>query len=175
MDQQSIHIPNAKSLLGAAAEHYVMSQLLRRGKLAALAPIGMPFADIIVSDHIGSALSAVQVKARTKGVDGGWHMSVKHEKVDQTFVLYCFVDFGTDLTTQPRCWVVPSGVVAKALIASYQAWLSKPGKGGRPHKDHDMRRLRPSYSDLGLPNYGNGWLDQYENAWGLIALPSEPV
>ena len=38
-----------------------MCQLLRRGKLAALAPAGMPFADILVCDERGSALSAVQV------------------------------------------------------------------------------------------------------------------
>lgn len=88
-DDGAIPVPNAKSLLGAAAEHYVMCQLLRRGKLAALAPIGLPFADIIVSDHLGSALSAVQVKARTFGADGGWHMSVKHEQVDRPFVVYC--------------------------------------------------------------------------------------
>ena len=67
------------SLLGAAAEHYVMCQLLRRGKLAALAPAGMPFADVLVCDEHGNALSAVQVKARTSGADGGWHMSKKHE------------------------------------------------------------------------------------------------
>ena len=57
--------PIGTSLLGAAGEHHVMCQLLRRGKLAALAPAGMPFADILVSDDRGSALSAVQVKSRT--------------------------------------------------------------------------------------------------------------
>lgn len=171
-NKSAIHIPNAKSLLGAAAEHYVMCQLLRRGKLAALAPIGMPFTDIIVSDHLGSALSAVQVKARTYGADGGWHMSVKHEKAKEPFVLYCFVDFGIDLTTQPKCWVVPSRIVAEALAASHQAWLRKPGKGGKAHNDHEMRRFRPSYSDLDLAGYGDSWLDQYENAWALIAATS---
>lgn len=157
------------SLLGAAAEHYVMSQLLRRGKLAALAPAGMPFADLLVSDERGSALSVVQVKARTHGADGGWHMSKKHEEVQARLYIYCFVDFGIDLAVQPRCWIVPSAVVAEALRESYQAWLHKPGKGGKAHKDHDMRRLRPDYSDLNLPAYAAGWLDQYEGAWDRIA------
>ena len=166
-------MPEAKTsyttILGAAAEHYVMCQLLRRSLIAALAPAGVPFADILVSNHLGSALSAVQVKARTVGADGGWHMSSKHEKLDQAFYLYCFVDFGPDLNNQPRCWIVPSGIVAKVLIKSYQAWLHKPGKGGKPHKDHDMRRLRPDYSDLDLQGYGPDWLKSYKDAWHLVA------
>jgi hypothetical protein len=67
--------PSNSTLLGAAAEHYVMCQLLRRQMIAALAPAGVPDADIIVSDRLGSALAAVQVKARREiGRDGGWHM-----------------------------------------------------------------------------------------------------
>jgi hypothetical protein len=38
------------SLLGAAGEHFVMSELLRRGYIAALAPRGAPNADIVVTD-----------------------------------------------------------------------------------------------------------------------------
>ncbi len=161
------------SLLGAAAEHYVMYQLLRRGKLAALAPAGMPFADILVCDDRGSALSAVQVKARTYGADGGWHMSKKHEDFREALYIYCFVDFGTDLRSQPKCWVIPSEVIAQALTVSYQAWLQKPGKGGRSHAEHGMRRMRPDYSDLNLPDYTMGWLDPYENAWEAIASNAE--
>jgi hypothetical protein len=157
------------SLIDAAAEHYVMSHLLRRGKLAALAPIGMPFADIIVSDHVGSALSAVQVKARTHGADGGWHMSVKHEEVTAAFVLYCFVDFGTDLAVQPKCWVVPSAIAAKAIKEGYVAWKNQPGKNGKPHAEHRLRRFRPDYEDLGLTQYRRGWIDQYRDGWERIA------
>ena len=70
------------TILGAAAEHYVMCQLLRRNMIAALAPAGVPDADIIVSDRVGSALAAVQVKARRDiGSDGGWHMKAKHETI----------------------------------------------------------------------------------------------
>ena len=151
-----------------------MCQLLRRGKLAALAPAGMPFADILVSDERGSALSAVQVKARTYGADGGWHMSEKHEMFREDLHIYCFVDFGIDLTGQARCWIVPSAIIADALIASYQTWLRKPGKGGRPHREYSGRRLRPDYSDIGLTTHGPGWLNSYEGAWDRIATKSSP-
>ena len=44
------------TVLGAAGEHYVMCQLLRRGLIAALAPVGVPNTDIIVTDDIGDLL-----------------------------------------------------------------------------------------------------------------------
>ena len=50
--------------------------------IAALAPAGVPNADIVVTDQIGDRLCAIQVKARTdKGSDGGWHMKPKHEEL----------------------------------------------------------------------------------------------
>jgi len=71
-------MPNPKpkqnsTMLGAAGEHYVMCQLLRRQMIAALTPAGVPDADIIVSNRLGDRLSAVQVKARRDiGSDGGF-------------------------------------------------------------------------------------------------------
>jgi hypothetical protein len=66
------------TLLGAAGEHHVMAELLRRGYIAALAPIGVPNADIIVTDVEGSRLCSIQVKTRRDiGSDGGWHMKAK--------------------------------------------------------------------------------------------------
>lgn len=48
------------SLIGAAGEHYVMAELLRRGFIAALAPQGVPNMDIVVTDATGAQLCAVQ-------------------------------------------------------------------------------------------------------------------
>ena len=45
-------MPSNSTLLGAAGEHYVLSQLLRRGYIAALAPIGLPNADIVVTSDL---------------------------------------------------------------------------------------------------------------------------
>ena len=43
---------SATTLTGAAGEHFVMSELLRRGFIAALAPAGVPNCDIVVTDDI---------------------------------------------------------------------------------------------------------------------------
>jgi hypothetical protein len=38
-------------LTGVAGEHYVLFELLRKGYIAALAPTGVPDADIVVTIH----------------------------------------------------------------------------------------------------------------------------
>jgi hypothetical protein len=85
--------PNS-AILGAAGEYFVMSQLLRRNMIAALAPTGVPNADIVVTDELGDRLCAVQVKVRRDiGSDGGWHMGQKHEELTSPNLFYCFVHF----------------------------------------------------------------------------------
>jgi hypothetical protein len=44
-------IPELTSLTGVAGEHYVLFELLRKGYIAALAPTGVPDADIVVTIH----------------------------------------------------------------------------------------------------------------------------
>lgn len=158
------------TLLGAAGEHFVMSQLLRRGFIAALAPAGVPNCDIVVTDEIGDKLNAIQVKARIeKGSDGGWHMRRKHEEIISPNLFYAFVDFGASVAAAPKCFVVPSSEVAYVVKESHALWLRTPGKFGQPHKDGDLRRFLPDYDKVGL-NIGRslGWLEQYRDAWALL-------
>src|SRR3546814_16905690 len=70
---------SATSLTGAAGEHFVMSELLRRGMIAALAPAGVPNCDIVVPDDIGERLCDVQVKTRRgQGAERGWQLGKKN-------------------------------------------------------------------------------------------------
>jgi hypothetical protein len=157
---------SATSLTGAAGEYYVMSQLLRRGFIAALAPTGVPNCDIIVSDEIGDRLCAVQVKTRNNaGADGGWHMGKKHESLDGKNLFYCFVDFYVGDSEAPVTYVVPARVVASVLTESHRAWLDQPGKKGQQRKDGELRRFRPSYDNLGIAAYSSGWLKEYRESW----------
>jgi hypothetical protein len=165
---------SATTLTGAAGEHYVMSELLRRGFIAALAPTGVPNCDIVVTDDIGDRLCAVQVKTRLgKGSDRGWHMSKKHEELTSPSLFYCFVDFGTVTGERPFTYVVPAAVVGTCLAENHQAWLDRPGAKGQAHKDNDMRRFLPNYSHLGMGKYEDGWLEPYREAWHLLEKPTE--
>jgi hypothetical protein len=158
------------SLLGAAGEHYVMSQLLRRGLIAALAPVGVPTADIVVTDDIGERACALQVKTRRAiGSDGGWHMKSKHEHIRGASLFYVFLSFPADFGQLPDAFVVPSTVVADALSASHKAWLAIPGRNGKPHIDSEVRRFLPDYSKVGLADtYGPGWLEQFRDGWDSL-------
>jgi hypothetical protein len=125
---------SASSLLGAAGEHFVMSQLLRQGLIAALAPAGVPNCDIVVTDDIGERLCAVQVKTRRDiGVDGGWHMGRKHEGLTASTLFYCFVDFGRTTIQPPISYVVPASIVADVLELGHQAWLNRTPPLGSAH------------------------------------------
>ena len=165
---------SASTLLGAAGEHHLMVELLRRGYIAALAPHGVPNTDIVVTDMEGSRLCSIQVKTRRElGSDGGWHMKAKHEGIRGERLFYCFVNFGKTPDATPIVHVMPCGVVADVLAASHRTWLAAPGKNGRPHKDGPMRRFLPDYERVfGAKEnpYPSGWLERYRNAWHLLDL-----
>lgn len=160
---------SASSLTGAAGEYFVMSELLRRGMIAALAPAGVPNCDIVVTDEIGERLCAVQVKTRRgKGSDRGWHMGKKHEGLTSPSLFYCFVDFAMNTAEPPTTYVVPSAVVAQTLTECHQAWLAQPGAKGQSRNDSDFRRFLPSYQNLEMGKYEDGWLVPYYEAWHLL-------
>ena len=172
-------MPSQSSLLGAAGEYFVMSELLRRGYIAALAPAGVPNADIVVTDIEGARLCSIQVKTRRDiGADGGWHMKAKHEYIASDRLFYCFVDFGKSFADAPKVFVIPSVLVAKVLKESHHKWLSTPGAKGQARKDSVMRRLLPDYERIfgsqGNP-YPTGWLNEYRNAWSMLRLNRQEV
>lgn len=165
---------SATALLGAAGEHFIMCELLRRGYIAALAPQGVPNTDIVVTDLTGHRLCTIQVKSRRDiGADGGWHMGPKHERIIGDRLFYCFVDFGKTPKDRPSVFVMPSSVVAEVISVSHKAWLSVPGAKGQKRNDSKMRRLMPDYKKSYHPNptpYPLGWMDQYRDAWHLLGL-----
>ena len=161
------------TLTGAAGESYVMYKLLRMGYVAGLSPAGAPNSDIIVTSVDGKRTAVIQVKTRNElGSDGGWHMKEKHEKLISKNLFYCFVD----LQDNPVVYVLPSGVVARVLKEAHRIWLSTPGRNGRKHKETEMRRLIPDYTqtlnskNIFLENHSRGWLDKYKENWKILNL-----
>jgi len=65
----------------------------------------------------------------------------------------------------PKCWIVPSVIVANALKVTHQKWLSEPGKNGRVHNDSNVRRFREVYP---LAEYPLGWMDAYRENWDQL-------
>ena len=169
------------TIVGAAGEYYVLSQLLRRGWIAALAPDGAPNMDILVTDENNNKLRAIQVKTRRDiGRDKGWHMKIKHESMIVDDLFYVFVDVGKQPSDPTTSYILPSKVVADCIQRCYQVWLNTPGKGGRVHKDNKLRRLLPDHSHIRpiteegiatINQYRSGWLEQYRENWSILGLP----
>jgi len=161
------------SLIGASGEHYVLSRLLRKGWVAALAPEGVPNTDIIITDVEGSKQFAIQVKTRSRGSDRGWHMSQKHEDIVSKTLVYCFVDM-EDEDVLPPVYLIPSKVVAQTLKESHQLWLDTPGRKGQKHNDTKMRRLQincihgKKCTPAQEKRLGEGWIDRYRENWDIF-------
>lgn len=154
-----------KALVGPAGEHYVLFRLYQQGVLAALAPPGTPTVDTLVLDANGDDIVAtLQVKTRTIGSDGGWYMNKKHESVIADRLLYAFVDLQGP---QESTYIVPSTIVADVLTKSHKAWLATPGKGGKKHNDHPMRRIIPNYP-WHVPGLPAEWMTEWNERWDLI-------
>lgn len=168
-------------IVGAAGEYHVLSQLLRRGWIAALAPDGAPNMDILVTDESSKRLCAIQVKTRRDvGRKKGWIMKSKHEELVADDLFYIFVNVGKRPSDETTCHILPSAKVADCLKRCHKAWLEAPGRGGRPHKDTSIRQLLPDNSHIKPPSvkgkaaiseYSNTWLEQYRENWGVLGLP----
>lgn len=151
-------------LTGSAGEAYVLYRLQLLGLLAAFSPPNAYAADILVFSPRMQVGSMVQVKTRTSGADGGWHMREKHESLLHPRLFYAFVDLEP---AQPVVYIIPSAVIGKVLAAAHRAWLATAGRGGRPHRDNPMRRVMPRFRE-DVPGFVDGWMDAYRERWDFI-------
>ena len=154
-----------KAIVGAAGEHLVMSRLLNRGRLAALAPSRVEKVDILVNHLDGKASCLIQVKTRT-GLDAnaGWPLSEKNETIDDADIFYCFVALGD---IESHVYVIPAAQVAKVVRESHATWLRTLGAKGQKHNDSKMRKIRNKYS-MSVKFAPNGWMDKYLENWEQI-------
>ena len=136
-----------------------------------MAPRGAPSIDILVLTPDEQIIATIQVKTRTHGRDKGWHMKSHHEALAAPRMFYAFVDLEPD---EPVTYIVPSATVTEVLTRSHLVWLSTPGRAGRAHRDHAMRRLLPSYS-FPVKGYPARWLDAFRERWSLITEAASPA
>ena len=161
-----------KAIVGAAGEHLVMSRLLNRKFLAALAPRGVEKVDILVNHLDGKAPCLIQVKTRT-GIDAnaGWILNEKNETIDDADIFYCFVALG-DIEShlgdiESQVYVIPASQVARVVRESHATSLRTPGAKGQKLNDSKMRKIRNKYS-FSVKSAPDGWMDKYLEKWDLL-------
>jgi hypothetical protein len=150
-------------LIGAAGEHYVISQLLLQGIHAGLAPVGTKAIDVLAMSESGEIQCQIQVK--TARGRRNWHMGVKHKALDSDSALYAFVAFLPDST---EVFLIPGQKVGEVVREAHRIWLDTPGKMGQEHNDNKMRMLHYEFKSLEIPCAPNGWMDEYRDAWHLL-------
>lgn len=158
-----------KVIIGAAGEHYVLSQLFIRGISAGRPPEGPAEIDLIIFDTQTHVRMGIQVKTRIGRGRVRWPMNARHEGISNRNLVYVFVDFGS---AQPVCYIVPSCVVARYVKVSHATWLHRSGARGQKHNDNPMREVR-NESRHPIPGFPNGWMEQYREDWSPILSPSK--
>jgi hypothetical protein len=139
---------------GIAGEYLVAAELTRRGYVASLTLRNTRGIDILASNSDATKSVGVQVKS-TQGGKAKWMMNKKAE-VDLAenlfYVLVCLVPHGV-----PTFHIVPRRIVAKYVRESHERWLKTPGKGGKRHRDSNLRSFRDKD-------------DEYKDRWELLGL-----
>jgi hypothetical protein len=135
METKRLH----KTHAGIAGEYLVAAELTRRGWVASLTLKNTQGIDVLASSSDGTRTVAIQVKCN-QGSAPKWILGAKAEAFKADTLFYVFVrlhDGGV-----PDFHVVPSATVASFVAKDHRDWLSKLGRGGRPHNDNAIRNFR---------------------------------
>lgn len=152
-------------------EFFVLAMLSLRGYIASLTYGNAKRVDILASSPSGKPF---KIEVKTAGQDNPigsersqfgrnyeWHMSEKHENVNDPNLYYCFVILeGFKL---PRFFIVKSEEVAKYVKWEYEYWTGLERK--KPIKSVTKRIFRIGLDEKskGLKPIGN-----YENNWNIL-------
>jgi hypothetical protein len=158
-------IKRSTKIVGAAGEHFVMYELLRRNFVAALTPEGVPSVDILISDLSGGHLASLQVKTAS-APRRTWPLSPKNETLITDRLFYCFVMPRDDKMSSPDCWIIPSDIVAEHVTICHRTWLSGKPKRGLTRADGARRAMHKNCEPF--ERYAQGWLDQYYDNWEIL-------
>lgn len=142
--------PLNKILTGVAGEYFVAAELSRRGYVASLTLRNTRGIDILASNADATISVGIQVKTKY-GNKPEWLVSRKAVGETAEKLFYVFVRFkGND---SPKYHIVPRAIVAKYVGEKHKAWLAKPRKDGKIHKDNPLRVFR---------DRENHYLDKWE-------------
>jgi hypothetical protein len=146
---------NEKILLGEAAEHLVISRLLRLGYVASQAPRKWRGDDVLIDQG-----PSFQVKA-TKG--SRWIVGQVRPN-DRQF--YALVDFRQPLA--PVVYVLSNKDIRKVIEAAHASF-----RAVHPEvKDTGMRIVHDPWLKGCAPlEYPNGWLEQFQERWDQLPAP----
>jgi hypothetical protein len=144
--------PLSPGLSGVAGEYFVAAELSRRGFIASVTLRNARGIDVLVAHQDGNRFLGIQVKTNQHS-QRSWPLHEKVESSGRPDLFFVFVNLNG--SGEPTYHVVPSAVVAEYCRSSHAAWLARPGKGGRLHRDNPVREFKDVEG-------------RYLAAWGLL-------
>lgn len=130
---------NATAITGAAGAYFVVAELSQLGWAASPTWGNAPRTDVLAQKADGSRVAAIQVKTR---LSGSFQIGEKAETpstVDgEWFVLVALNGAGV----RPDFYVLPRNHITALVYYGYRAWLDRPGRHGRKHRETSMRAIK---------------------------------
>ncbi len=150
-----------KSQIGLSGEFHTLAQLTQRGYVATLTLGNTKGVDILVTNQEINRLFKVEVKTtnlKTRkaklygdGLFHMWPMSIKHERIRDKNLVYCFIVL-LDPGEIPLFFLVPSVEIADYVSWQHQHWLDTRST---PVKETSMRLFRIEVEDP--QGYRDNW------------------
>ena len=113
----------------------------------------------------GGTKIEIAVRSRWTGKGEAWWITDDEVESAREDLIYVFVDVTGD---DVQRWVVPSLVVAKAVMAREEAW--KAADPEHRHGTRDRKMIAANREEWKVPGYPAGWLDHYRDAYVTIDL-----
>ena len=130
-------LPVSKNDIGIAGEFYIAHILAKHGFKVNVSLGRTKGFDLFVQNPLGKNLTiSVKTKHLSKSIE--IPMDKKAETLKDESLFYAFVRLNMP-DGEPEFWIVPSEVVASAMIDSDKLWMDKPKKDGSKHKISSMR------------------------------------
>ncbi|NIQ82346.1 MAG: hypothetical protein GTN93_30575 [Anaerolineae bacterium] len=156
------------TLIGNAAEYYVVAELLSRGIIAALAPRNAPDVDILAAQRNARKTVRIRVKSKSEP-HNDWQWVIKK---DGTILRNIFEsgDFVILVNLKGECqrpdfYIVPTASVDCWLRETFDKWVAAPGKNGRPHDPTNKKRhLTYSHYKEQLAEFKEDWDSLWTNS-----------
>ena len=144
-----------RAVVGLTGTYFVAAELSQLGYIATVTSRNTRGIDLLASNREGTKTVSIQVKtSRAENVSRKWHISKKQENLHSDQLFYVFVDLKQN--QKPDFYIVPSKEVAEYIKGEHEEWLKTPGRGGRKHKDTDMRFFE-ILDEKDIPKYFNRW------------------
>ena len=149
-------LPVSKNDIGIAGEFYIAHILAKHGFKVNVSLGKTEGFDLFVQNTQGKNLT-VSVKTTYSINSIEVIMSKRAETIIDDSLFYAFVRLNMP-DGVPEFWIVPSNIVAAAMVDSDKVWMDKPKRDGSKHKESPLRLFAIGNHRL----YPAGWEKQLE-------------